>query len=180
MPKQSVDLENPDSDDSPMPLTRRAFLVLATAAALSGCSTALGPPGKTRPAQLSTATIVAKINGTRADYGREPLSYNQQLERAAKTHANLMASRNAISHTIGGSLRERVTVVGYEGAVGENLGAGQNTLESVIQGWLNSRGHRSTLLSPNFKEFGLAAAQSSSGKTYWAFIAGGDFEAWYQ
>src|SRR5688572_21029683 len=115
----------------PMTVTRRAFLVLATAAALSGCSTAMGPPGKTSTAQLSTATIMEKINGTRAEYGRDPLTYNQQLARAAKTHANLMASRNSLSHTLGGSLRARVTVVGYEGAVGENLGAGQTTLESV-------------------------------------------------
>jgi uncharacterized protein YkwD len=179
VPTQPVSLEELDSDHSPMSLTRRAFLVLATAAALSGCSTAMAPPGATSPAQLSQATIMQKINGTRAEYGRKPLTYNPKLDRAAKTMANLMASRNTISHTLGGTLRERVTVAGYEGAVGENLGAGQTTLESVIQGWLNSRGHRSTLLSPNFTEFGLAGARSSSGKTYWAFIAGGDFSAWY-
>lgn len=161
-----------------MPLTRRAFLVLGSAAALSGCTAAVGPQGATAPTQLSTETIIAKINGTRRTYGREPLSYSTKLERAARTHANLMASRNTLSHSIGGSLRARVTAAGYEGAVGENLGAGQPTLEGVIEGWLNSRGHRSTLLSPNFTEFGLAAARSSSGKTYWAFIAGGDFDAW--
>jgi uncharacterized protein YkwD len=137
------------------------------------------PAGSTSPTQLSTETIMAKINGTRRTYGREPLTYNSRLESAARTHANLMASRNTLSHTLGGSLRQRVTVAGYEGAVGENLGAGQTTLEGVIEGWLNSRGHRSTLLSPNFKEFGLAAARSANGKTYWAFIAGGDFDAWY-
>jgi uncharacterized protein YkwD len=162
-----------------MSMTRRTFLVLGTAAALSGCTAAMGPPGSTSSAQLSTETIMQKINGTRAEYGRKPLTYNPQLARAAKTHANLMASRNALSHTLGGTLRERVTVAGYQGAVGENLGAGQTTLEGVIQGWLNSRGHRSTLLSPNFKEFGLAAARSSNGKTYWAFIAGGEFSAWH-
>ena len=162
-----------------MSMTRRTFLILGTAAALSGCTAAVGPPGATTAAQLSKATIMDEINGTRAKYGRKPLTYSPQLDRAAKTMANLMASRNTISHTLGGTLRERVTVAGYQGAVGENLGAGQTTLESVIQGWLNSRGHRSTLLSPNFKEFGLAGARSSSGKTYWAFIAGGDFSAWY-
>jgi uncharacterized protein YkwD len=163
-----------------MQLTRRAFLVLGTAAALAGCTSAIiRPAGTTSPAQLSTETILAKINGTRGTYGQKPLTYNVQLERAARTHANLMASRNTLSHTVGGSLRERVTAAGYKGAVGENLGAGQTTLESVIEGWLNSSGHRSTLLSPKFTEFGLAAARSDSGKTYWAFIAGGDFSAWY-
>ena len=176
---QLASLNGLDSDDSSMALTRRAFLVLGTAAALSGCTAAVGPPGATSPAQLSTATIIAKINATRAKYGRKPLTYNNQLARAARTHAELMASRNTISHTVGGNLRERVTVAGYDGAVGENLGAGQTTLEGVIEGWLNSSGHRSTLLSPNFREFGLGAARSSTGKTYWAFIAGGEFSAWY-
>jgi len=162
-----------------MQLTRRAFLVLGTAAVLAGCSATVRPSGTTSPAQLSTETILAKINSTRRTYGREPLMYNAKLARAARTHANLMASRNNLSHTVGGTLRERVTVAGYVGAVGENLGAGQTTLEGVIEGWLGSRGHRSTLLSPNFKEFGLAAARSSTGKTYWAFIAGGEFSAWY-
>jgi uncharacterized protein YkwD len=162
-----------------MQFTRRTFLVLGTAAVLAGCSTTVRPPGTTSPAQLSTATIMAKINATRATYGQKPLVYNVTLERAARTHANLMAARNDLSHTLGGTLRQRVTAAGYEGAVGENLGAGQPTLEGVIEGWLNSSGHRSTLLSPNFKEFGLAAARASNGKTYWAFIAGGDFSAWY-
>lgn len=169
-----------ESNEAPLRLGRRAFLVLGTAAALAGCtSTGIRPTGATSPAQLSTETIMAKVNGTRRTYGQKPLTYNPTLERAARTHANLMASRNTLSHTVGGTLRERVTAAGYQGAVGENLGAGQTTLEDVIEGWLNSSGHRSTLLSPNFTEFGLAAARSDTGKTYWAFIAGGDFSAWY-
>ena len=164
-----------------MTLSRRGFIVLGASILLSACSSTgtIAPGGRTSPASLSVASITAAINGTRKSAGREPLAYNRQLEQAARTHANLMASRNTLSHSVGGTLRERVTAAGYVGAVGENLGAGQTTLEGVIEGWLGSRGHRSTLLSPNFKEFGLAAARSSSGKTYWAFIAGGDFSAWY-
>ena len=57
------------------------------------------------------------------------------------------------------------------------------TLEQAIQGWLNSPGHRATLLSTRFVEFGLAVAKVAPDRksrygTYWAFIAGGPFEAW--
>lgn len=162
-----------------MQLSRRTFLVLGSALALTGCSASVAPSGSTTPAQLSTATIVATINETRRQNGRKALTYNAKLATAARTHANLMASRKTLSHTVGGTLRQRVTAAGYTGAVGENLGAGHPTLEAIIQGWLDSRGHRSTLLSNNFKEFGLAAARGADGKTYWAFIAGGDFSAWY-
>ena len=53
----------------------------------------------------------------------------------------------------------------------------------AIDGWLASPGHRSTLLSDRFTEFGLAAARVGEGRDsrygiYWAFIAGGGYEAW--
>jgi uncharacterized protein YkwD len=94
-----------------------------------------------------------------------------------------MANRDKLSHDLGVTLRERVTKAGYEGAVGENVAGGQLTLEEAIQGWMNSPGHRSTLLSDKFTEFGLAVAAVPPGKQsrygiYWAFIAGGSFDAW--
>src|SRR5690349_13536846 len=91
---QSASFDHRDSDNPSMSMTRRTFLVLGTAAALSGCTAAMGPPGATTAAQLSKATIMDEINGTRAKYGRKPLTYNPQLDRAAKTMANLMASKN--------------------------------------------------------------------------------------
>ncbi len=159
-------------------LSRRNLLILGGGALLSGCASYV-PDGRTTLPQLSQATIIAKINGVRADNGRKPLAYNAALERAARTHANLMAARGELSHTVGGTLRERVNAAGYFGAVGENLAGGQRTLEGAIKGWMDSAGHRSTLLSARFSEFGLAAA-SGGGEygTYWAIILGGTFEAW--
>jgi uncharacterized protein YkwD len=163
--------------------SRRGFLVLGcAAAALAGCSTfgpSIKPDGSTTPPELTTDRILAAINGTRKKYGEGPLSYNFALETAARTHAQLMASKDILSHELGGTLRERVNVVGFRGALGENLASGHDTLESAIVGWLNSPGHRSTLLSPKWTEFGLAAAVSRGGKEYWAFIAGGPVANWF-
>ena len=165
-------------------LDRRAFLVLGAATLLTACSPA-GPPANvaTSPAQLTTASILAAINGVRAANGRKPLNYNYRLEEAARSQAKLMATRDQLSHNLGITLRQRVTAAGYDGAVGENVAGGQSTLEQAIQGWLDSPKHRDTLLSPRFTEFGLAVASVGNGKksrygTYWAFIAGGSFEAW--
>ncbi len=158
--------------------SRRNFIGLSLGALVSGCASYI-PDGRTTLPQLSRETIIAKINRVRTDNGRKPLSYNGALARAARIHANLMAARGELSHTVGGTLRERVNAAGYFGAVGENLAGGQRTLEGAIQGWMESAGHRSTLLSPRFTEFGLAAA-SGGGEytTYWALIMGGTFEAW--
>ena len=88
-----------------------------------------------------------------------------------------------LAHDVGIKLRQRVTDAGYKGAVGENLAGGQQTLEGAIDGWLNSPGHRSTLLSDKFVEFGVAVARVPAERKsrygiYWCFIAGGPFEAW--
>jgi uncharacterized protein YkwD len=166
-------------------LTRRRILALAPAAFVAGC-TATVPPSitatDTTPEHLTTGQILAQINAVRAANGVRPWSYNPRLAAAARTQADLMASKDQLSHNLGVTLRERVTNAGYEGAVGENVAGGQRTLEAAIQGWLASPGHRSTLLSTKFVEFGLAVSRGAKKKegygVYWALIAGGSFEAW--
>lgn len=166
-----------------MYFSRRSLLVLGSAF-LAGCSAAIPPaPGATSPNQLSQAAVMAAINRCRKHNGAPPLRYDSRLEAAARSQAELMASRDKLSHDLGVTLRQRVTTAGYDGAVGENVAGGQQTLEQAIEGWLNSPAHRATLLSTRFVEFGLAVAKVPPGYksrygTYWAFIAGGPFEAW--
>src|SRR5690606_11490207 len=157
-------------------ISRRHFLVFGSAALLTGCTTAIAPPAApTPPNQLTQAAIIAAINGTRARNGAPPLKYNSRLEAAARSQANLMATKDRLSHDLGVTLRQRVSAAGYDGAVGENVAGGQKSLEQAIQGWLDSPGHRNTLLSTRFTEFGLAVASVGPGRksrygTYWAFI----------
>lgn len=146
--------------------------------ALVGCSSYL-PEGSTSAPQFSQSLALQKINDTRRANGRDPVTWSSRLARASKNQTNLMASRGELSHSLGGSLRERVRAVGYIGAVGENLAGGQNTLEKAIAGWLQSSGHRNTLLSPRFTECGMAVSTGRAPyKTYWALIMGGDTNAW--
>lgn len=163
-------------------LTRRSFLVLASAAALSACASTIPVLPKsasgTTPETLSDEQILTAINAVRAANGSPPWTYNSALETAARSQARLMAQKNTMSHDLGVTLRERVTAAGYIGAVGENVAKGYPTLAGAIEGWMNSSGHRSTLLSKKFTEFGLAATPGPGGKMYWAMIAGGSFDAW--
>lgn len=160
--------------------TRRSFLVLGAAAALAACASTIPmlPKGASTPETLSDAEILAAINAVRAANGAPAWSYNPRLEDAARAQARLMAQKNTLSHDLGVTLRERVTAAGYLGAVGENVAKGYTNLQGAIEGWMNSSGHRSTLLNAKFTEFGLAAARGSGGKLYWAMIAGGSFDAW--
>lgn len=161
-------------------LTRRGFLVLGATTALAACSTTIPvlPKGASTPETMSDAEILAAINAVRAANGAPPWSYNTRLEQAARAQARLMAQKNTMSHDLGVTLRQRVTEAGYLGAVGENVGKGYKDLQGVIGGWMDSSGHRGTLLSHRFVEFGLAVARGPGGKLYWAMIAGGSFDAW--
>ena len=165
-------------------LTRRRFLVLgaaaAAAAALAACSATIPvlPKPASTPETMTDGEILLAINAVRAANGAPPWTYNGALENAARSQVRLMASRDTLSHDLGVTLRERVTAAGYIGAVGENVAKGYKDLPGAIEGWMNSSGHRSTLLNDKFTEFGLAAARSPGGRLYWAMIAGGSFEPW--
>ena len=159
-----------------MPRLRTGFIILATTTLLAACTSVVPPapgPGKTAttpPVQLTQGGILSAINNTRA-------------ANAARSQANLMAAKDTLSHDLGVTLRQRVTTAGYDGAVGENVAGGQSSLDQAIAGWLASPAHRDTLLSTKFQEFGLAVAtvppnRDSRYRTYWAFIAGGPFDAW--
>lgn len=161
--------------------TRRGFIIMGAAAALAACSTtipALPKSASSSPESLGDAEILTAINAVRKANGAPAWSYNTNLEEAARAQARLMAQKDTMSHDLGVTLRQRVTTAGYLGAVGENVGKGYPNLQGVIGGWMESSGHRGTLLSHRFTEFGLAAARSSGGKVYWAMIAGGSFDAW--
>ncbi len=171
-----------------MPLTRRAFIILGAGASLSACST-FGvttnvPEGSTTPQQLTQDAILSAVNeARRINGGHKPMTYNLQLEAAARFQANLMAQKDTLAHELGYTLRQRTNMQNYRGAVGENIAGGQTTLQQALEGWLNSPGHRATLLSDKFVEFGLAYAHTPPGVkskygNYWCFIAGGPVSAW--
>lgn len=162
--------------------TRRGLLMLGAAMTLSACAStmpALAPAAVApTPETLTPEQISAAVNAVRRANGAPPWSYSPLLENAARSQARLMAQRDMLSHDLGVTLRERVTAAGYIGAVGENLARGHTSLEAALQGWMNSAGHRGTLLSPKFTEFGLAVTRTPAGRLYWAMIAGGSFDAW--
>jgi len=102
--------------------------------------------------------VLALTNQFRAQNGLAALKANLELNAAAQGHSEDMANQDYFDHTgKDGSLPwDRAKVVGYEAqTMGENIAAGQTTPESVVQGWINSAGHRANLLNANFTELGV-------------------------
>lgn len=53
-------------------------------------------------------------------------------------------------------------------AAGENIAAGQATPKEVVDGWMNSQGHRENILSEDFHKLGVGYVKTGSGyKHYW-------------
>ena len=49
-------------------------------------------------------------------------------------------------------------------SVGENVAAGQPDAETVVKAWLDSPGHCENIMSPNFREMGVAFATAPQGE----------------
>lgn len=112
------------------------------------------------PAQADQAAQAA-VNAFRADKGRAPLSYSDDLQAIARAHARDMAQGGFFSHagSDGGGLADRLRAGGYRFCfVAENIAKGQDTLEAVMQSWTGSAGHRKNLIHRRATEFGLARA----------------------
>jgi hypothetical protein len=106
--------------------------------------------------------------------GLHPLRYNQELTVAARRHSQDMGDRNYFSHTTPKpeeiKFNERITDAGYNyQTCGENIAAGYATPEAVVDGWMNSDGHRDNILDPDYCDIGVgyAAVNGSQYYHYW-------------
>lgn len=128
------------------------------------------------------AAIICLVNGERADAGLPALTQNSQLDKAASGMAARMVSEHFFSHETpdGKNVVDRVEPTGYipnsgDWVVGENLAWGSGALstpQAIVNGWMNSPGHKANVLAPDYKDIGLAAAlgspttQQSGGTVY--------------
>ena len=105
--------------------------------------------------------ILDLTNLERSRVGASALALNSQLIAAAQAHTNLMVQFNQMSHQLPGepSFGDRFLQAGYRwSAAAENVAAGQQTPEEVMQSWINSPGHRANLLNPTYRELGVGYA----------------------
>ncbi|MFE1875441.1 CAP domain-containing protein [Streptomyces sp. NPDC059496] len=121
-------------------------------------------PSKTAapPASGDIAQVLALVNQERAAAGCQAVSLNAKLTKAAQDHSADMASHSNMSHTgsDGSDPGARITRAGYAWSTyGENVAYGYSTPEKVMEGWMNSQGHRENILNCSFKEIGIGLAQ---------------------
>jgi hypothetical protein len=119
--------------------------------------------------------VVALTNRQRADRGLVPVVPSARLAAAARAHNDDMVRRGFFAHECpdGGSVADRVRAAGYDfRVVAENLAAGQRTAAEVVQGWMDSPGHRANLLHPDVREIGVAFREGGAHGTTWTQVFG--------
>ena len=118
------------------------------------------------------ARVLELTNRARQQAGLGSLALSSELNNAAQSYSQVLATSGCFEHTCGPvpNFVDRAGQSGYTGwsSLGENIAVGYATPEAVIAGWMNSPGHRANLLSPKFTEMGIGLV-SGIGQfgTYW-------------
>ncbi len=120
-------------------------------------------------------SVVAATNRERAGHGLAPLTLERRLTAAAQAHGQDMVNRRFFAHDSpdGRSVADRVLAAGYTyRVVAENIAAGQRTVEEVVDGWMNSPGHRANILSPDVRQIGIGFATGGEYGNMWVQVFG--------
>ncbi|MFE7272016.1 CAP domain-containing protein [Streptomyces sp. NPDC057623] len=129
------------------------------------------------PGDLSrTATEVVELtNRERTRAGLRPLAVDAALAGAAQAYSSDMAARAFYSHTSPEGSRpwDRAAAAGSRmRAIGENIACGQRSPAEVVEGWMNSPGHRANILKHDFTHIGIGFAGGGPAGTYWTQLFG--------
>ena len=114
--------------------------------------------------------VVDLTNAQRSAAGCGAVTVDLRLVAAARAHSADMASRSYFAHNSldGRTVGDRVGSAGYSGGyIGENIAAGYATPEQVVDGWMNSAGHRANILNCNYRHIGVGFAAGGPYGTYW-------------
>lgn len=152
----------------------RVILSTVLLSLLSGMGLRLDPgnPSTLNRFQNDFLYLINKARTTGCKCGKtymppvEPLIWNSLLESSANSHAQDMYKQRYLAHISlsGKTIKLRIEEAGYTltgmraYAFGENIAAGQRSIDQVMSSWLRSEGHCKNIMSRNFKEIGVAKA----------------------
>jgi len=136
---------------------RVAAVVLA--GALAACEAAVLEP----EFDTDVETFVGLMNDHRATVGCEPLTWISEVANVAQAHSVDMVERDFFDHTNPDGLSpfDRMAAAGLQLSRGaENIAWGYGTADAVLQGWLDSPGHRSNIENCALTEHGVGLYQT--------------------
>ena len=111
--------------------------------------------------------VIRLVNEIRAQNGLKPLTANWELSRIARYKSEDLSNNRYFSHTSPtyGTPFQMIKAFGlsYRSA-GENIAYGYGTPAAVVNGWMNSSGHRANILNASYTQIGVGYCASGN---YW-------------
>ena len=111
--------------------------------------------------------VIRLVNVERAKAGLKALTEDWELSRVARYKSQDMHDLRYFSHTSPtyGSPFEMMKAFGIRyRTAGENIAMGYRTPAAVVQGWMNSPGHRANILNASYTKIGVGYVASGN---YW-------------
>ena len=97
----------------------------------------------------------------------QPLKYNKALQDSAMLRAKEISVKFSHTRPNGTDSSTVGKDVGAAGISGENIAMGYDSPEDVVEGWMNSSGHKATMMMNNFCYMGVGFYKSDDGMYYW-------------
>lgn len=114
---------------------------------------------------LTRDTVIVLTNQARADNGLPPLAENQLLNSIAESRARDMLEKQYFAHVspTGQQASDIAQSIGYPyKIIAENIGSGDfYTNQKIVDGWMQSPGHRNNILSSEVREIGAAVIKGN-------------------
>ncbi|HMB12357.1 CAP domain-containing protein [Saliniramus sp.] len=152
---------------------RQLILVVAMAAFLGGCALFSFRDTSGITTDHSHASAMAEaLTAYRAQNGLGPVRVDRSLMRAADEQARAVAAMDDLDHHAAGRFGKRMTRNGINGAAAENLQAGAQTPERVLERWQASTYHDENLLMPEARRIGLVKAEAPGTRfgKFWVMV----------
>jgi len=114
---------------------------------------------------MTSAAVLDAMNARRAEMGLAPLREDPRLDKAAQDRIRDMEELGYWSHVAPDGrppfIWLRLRNYDYR-AAGENLAAGFDTTDLMVQSWMESEGHRANIMSMAFQDCGIAIIDGST------------------
>lgn len=114
--------------------------------------------------------ILDLVNAHRQNVGLSILKPLDVVSNVAKGHTNYMIKNGAISHDNFPKRSENLIKNAKAKAVGENVAYGYGSAKGVVEGWLNSEGHREVIENAKYTHFGISTEHNIEGRNYFTQI----------
>lgn len=114
--------------------------------------------------------ILSLVNAHRASLNLSELTQLNVISGVANGHTNYMITAGQASHDNFPERVQNLKTNANAKTVGENVAYGFSTAQGVVNGWLNSSGHKKIIEDSSYTHFGISTDSDTEGRNYFTHI----------